>query len=52
MKRNEALEFLRENVASWQRFADKAETPQGRALASDMLKTIASLKQEALNRDE
>ena len=52
MKRNEALEFLRENEVSWQRFADKAETPQDRALASDMLKTIAALKQEGLNRDE
>lgn len=52
MKRNEALEFLRENEASWRRFADRAETPQDRVLASEMLKVIAALKEEVLNREE
>ena len=51
MKRNEALEFLRENEAHWQRFAERAATPQDRALASEMLKTIAALKEEVLNRE-
>ena len=52
MKRNEALELLRENEASWRRFAERAPTPQDRALASDMLKVIAGLKDEVLNREE
>lgn len=52
MKHNEALEFLQENEASWHRFAERAATPQDRALANDMLKTIAELKEEVLNREE
>ena len=52
MTRNEALELLRENEASWRRFAERATTPQDCALASEMLKTIAGLKEEVLNREE
>lgn len=52
MKRNEAMEFLNENEASWRRFAERATTPQDRTLAKDMLKTIAELKEEVLNREE
>lgn len=52
MKRNDAREFLRENEASWQRFAERAATPQDRTLASNMLKVIAELRDEVLNREE
>ena len=52
MKRNDALEFLRENEANWRRFAERAATPQDRALANEMLKTIAELKKKVLNREE